>query len=100
VKGDSRKAGGAVTKENDDVLQVVIDNLGDMIAHTWKWIRDNEGEVERLAAETGQRQQRTIGIAMDSADLLLEVQITCEPRQFATCTTRGDWSKLFKLPGG
>jgi hypothetical protein len=70
--------------KDDDVPQVRVDNDQAMVAHVMWWIRENETAVERLAAETGKRQKKTIGMHLDNVDKeLLRVKITCEPREFA-----------------
>ena len=78
---------------------MAIDKPEDVVKFIWQWLRENETELERLAAETGKAQERTIGIEVDpQKTVLLEVDITCEPRQFAKRVVRGKWAKLFK-PG-
>jgi len=82
---------------SDDVPHVTIENSEDVVKHILEWIRANETEVKRLAAETGKFQKRTIGIASDpDQTTLLQVHIICEPRQFAKRTLDGEWSKLFQ----
>jgi hypothetical protein len=73
----------------DDVPKKVFDSDVAMIAHIVQRIRENEGEVERLAAESGKLQDKTIGVHMDSGSDLLRVRITCEPRQFAKLEITG-----------
>jgi hypothetical protein len=53
-----------VKNENDDDPQILIENVDELAAHVWKWIRENEAEVERLAAESGRPQKRTIGVTV------------------------------------
>jgi hypothetical protein len=90
-----------VTDESDDIPEIVVDNVGQAFAHLWKWIRVKESEVERLAGESGQRQERTIGVVMQPGKgHVLRIHITCEPRQFAKSTTTGKWSKLLKSRSG
>lgn len=84
---------------NDDVPDIGIETPEDMVKYTERWIRQNEAELERLAAETGKSQKRTIGIAVDPKQAtLLQVEITCEPRRFAQRLATGAWAKLFVPP--
>jgi hypothetical protein len=82
---------------SDDGPPVVIDNPEDAVKFIAQWIRENETELEQLAAETGKRQERTVGMANRANQaMLLQIRITCEPRQFAKHSFEGDWAKLFE----
>jgi len=78
-------------------LAILIDKHDDIIRFIRHWIRENEPELEKLAAETGKYQKRTIAIANDAEQTrLLEIHITCEPRQFAKHSVEGEWAKMIE----
>jgi len=82
---------------DDAGLAILIDKPDDIIRFITHWIRENEPELEKLAAETGKYQKRTIAIANDAEQTrLLEIHITCEPRQFAKHSVEGEWAKMIE----
>jgi hypothetical protein len=81
---------------DDDVPVKRVDSAEAFIAYTLSWIEENEADLERLAAETGKTQERTIGIRDDThGRTLLQVRLTCEPREFAKRTVEGELAAAF-----
>jgi hypothetical protein len=61
-----------------------------MIARLVGWIRETEAALERLAAESGKRQEKIIGVDdPNDGNNLLRVHLTCDPRQFAEMEITG-----------
>jgi hypothetical protein len=81
----------------DDVPRINLEQQ--MVADTARWIREAESDIERLAAESGKAQKRTIGIQDNSERILLQVHLTCEPRQFAKKELASLWASIFKSLG-
>lgn len=76
-----------------------VDSAGEIIAYAVRWIRSAEAEIERLAAATGKRQEKTIGMYADQGaeeHYLLRVELTCEPRQFAKVEITGPFADAIK----
>jgi hypothetical protein len=83
---------------DDDVPKKYVDSADEMLAYTVRWIRSSEAEIEQLAAATGKRQEKTIGIHADGGggQDLLTVHITCEPRQLAKREVTGLFAELIR----
>ena len=84
---------------DDDAKKAFADTTRQIAEHMVRWIRTEEVAIERLAAETGKLQHRTIGMQDDSGRILLRIHFTCEPRQFATKTYEGPWAPFLKSFG-
>jgi hypothetical protein len=73
-------------EDDDDV-----DDPGELAVRMAGWILNAQTEIERLAAETGKRQERSFGLeAEETGQVLLRVHMTCEPGQFAERTLEGE----------
>ena len=60
------------------------------------WIREAETAIERLAAESGKPQTQDFGFRDETGRVLLEVHLSCEPRQFAKRRLGGEWARKMK----
>jgi hypothetical protein len=66
-----------------------------------RWIEDAQSGIERLAAETGKRQERMIGMEDAETDrVLLRVHLACEPGQFASRTMEGELAEVAAMALG
>ena len=74
----------------DGLQERYIDNSQELADAIARRIIDVQLAIERLAAETGRRQEQTLAMEDDSRHSLLRVHFVCEPRQFATRTIEGE----------
>jgi hypothetical protein len=81
---------------SDDVPTLFAETPQQVIQHTAAWILDMQTQLERLAAATGKAQSTDLGMRGEDGRVLLRIQLTCEPRQFAKRTIEGEWAALFK----
>jgi hypothetical protein len=81
---------------DDEVQKLQADNEREIIDYIVQWIRGTESEIERLAAETGKSQVKTVGMNADGGADLLRVNLTCEPRQFAKREITGPFAAAIK----
>ena len=71
-----------------------IESSQELAAALARWITDAEVAIERLAAETGERQEQSWGMEDDADQVFLRVHLACEPRQFATRTIEGELASV------
>jgi hypothetical protein len=80
----------------DDISKKHVGSAEQIFEYTLRWIRTAESDIEQLAATTGKRQEKTIGMQDDAGTNLLIVNLTCEPRQFATTKLTGVFAEEIK----
>jgi hypothetical protein len=72
-----------------------VDDLQELADTIAGWIIDAQLSIERLAAETGKRQEQTLAMEDDATDhAFLRIHFVCEPRQFATRTIEGEFADV------